>query len=175
MRGGGRLDNPDLFRVLYLGDSPAGAIAEALGRFPEWTRPFSKAARACRESMPALARYHFPDDEPLCDLDDPARLLALHLRPSDVVSRDYTRTRAWARQIFQLATFAGVRWWSYCDPRWASVGLWKTGPLTVEDLIPLRLDHPALLEPPISFCGGLFIPHPAAAELERFPSPSSLS
>jgi hypothetical protein len=145
-QGGGRLDNPDLFRVLYLGDSPAGAIAEAFGRFPEWTPAILEGSPNLPGSMPALARYHLPDNEPLCDLDDPSRLLALNLRPSDVVSRDYTRTRAWARQIFQLGAFAGARWWSYYDPRWASVGLWKTGPLTVEDLIPLRLDHPVLVE-----------------------------
>jgi hypothetical protein len=145
-QGGGRLDNPDLFRILYMGDTPSGAIAEAFGRFPEWTSALLEGSPSLPGSIRALARYYLPDNEPICDLDDPARLLALNLRPSHVVSRDYSRTRAWARQIFQLGNWIGVRWWSYYDPRWASIGLWKTGVLTLEEVVPLRMDHPAFLE-----------------------------
>ena len=36
-QGGGRLDNPELYSVLYLSDAASGAIAEAFGRFPEWS------------------------------------------------------------------------------------------------------------------------------------------
>jgi RES domain len=145
-QGGGRLDNPDLFRVLYLGDSPSGAIAETFGRFPEWTPAILEGSPSLPGSIRSLARYQCADNEPICDLDDPARLLALNLRPSEVVSREYARTRAWARQIFQLGAWVGVKWWSYYDPRWASIGLWNAGRLTVEEIVPLQLDHPALLE-----------------------------
>jgi hypothetical protein len=39
-----------------------------------------------------------------------------------------------------------VRWWSYYDPRWASVGLWDIGRLKVEEVRSLRLDDSALVE-----------------------------
>lgn len=145
-QGGGRLDNPDLFRILYLSDSPAGAIAEAFGRFPEWTTAILEGSPSLPGSVRALARYSLHHAVRLCDLDDPSQLLALQLHPSHVVGRDYDRSRAWARRIYQLKTWAGVRWWSYYDPQWASIGLWKTDRLTVEEVRPLRLDHPALLE-----------------------------
>lgn len=145
-QGGGRLDNPELYSVLYLSDAASGAIAEAFGRFPEWT----PAVLAVSPSLPGIARaiasYRLSDEAPLCDLDDPEQLKRLRLRPSEVVSRDYGRTRAWARRIYERRQWIGVRWWSYYDPRWASVGLWDIGRLKVEDVRSLRLDDPALVE-----------------------------
>jgi hypothetical protein len=82
----------------------------------------------------------------LCDLDDPEQLRRLRLRPSDVVSRDYSRTQAWARRIYEQRQWIGVRWWSYYDPRWVSVGLWDIGRLKLEEVRPLRLDDPELVE-----------------------------
>lgn len=76
-------------------------------------------------SVRALARYRLSDDEPLYDLDNPEQLQALRLRPSEVVSRDHTRTRAWVRRIYDQHRWIGARWWSY-DPRWLSVGFWDT-------------------------------------------------
>ena len=145
-QGGGRLDNPGLFAVLYLSDSPAGAIAEALGRFPEWTVAVLEGGPALPGSVRAIARYHLADDARLCDLDDPEQLSVLGLRPSDVVSRDYSRTRAWARRIYEQGVWAGARWWSYYDPRWASVGLWETDRLSLKDVRALRLDDTAVVE-----------------------------
>jgi hypothetical protein len=57
-----------------------------------------REARVYR-AVPAIARFHFPDDAPICNLDDPVLLQTLGLRPSDIVSRDYTRTRASAQTI----------------------------------------------------------------------------
>jgi RES domain len=144
--GSGRLDNPDLYSVLYLGNSLAGAIAEAFGRFPEWTPAILRGSPSLAGSVRALARYELAPREPLCDLDDPGQLLRLRLRPSDVVSRDYARTRAWARRIFESRAWAGISWWSYYDPRWTSVGLWKTDRLSVAEVRELRLDDAALLD-----------------------------
>ena len=93
-----------------------------------------------------MARYDLDEHARLCDLDDPKQLLALHLRPSEVVSRDYARTRAWARRIYEQGVWAGVRWWSYYDPGWSSIGLWLTGRLTIEEIQPLHLEDPAFLE-----------------------------
>jgi hypothetical protein len=151
-QGGGRIDNPGAYSTLYLSDSPAGATAEAFGRFPEWTFSILEGSPALPGSARALARYRLDgegagDGAPaICDLDDPARLLALGLRPSDVVSRDYAVTRAWARRIYQQGSWIGVRWWSYYSPAWASIGLWNRENLVLEDVVRLRLNHPALVE-----------------------------
>ena len=77
----------------------------------------------------------------MCDLDDPGQLQALGLPPSEVVSRDYGRIRAWARRIHREGVWAGVRWWSYYAPAWSSVGLWDTAGLEVEEVRGLALDY----------------------------------
>ncbi len=145
-RGGGRLDNPDSYSVLYLSDAAAGAIAEAFGRFPEWTPAILRGSPSLPGSVRALAEFRLPDDAPVCDLDDPEQLSALHLLPTDVVSRDYLRTRAWARRIYEQGAFVGVRWWSYYDPRWASLGLWDISRLTLLQVRTLHLEDPKILE-----------------------------
>lgn len=145
-QGGGRLDNPDIYSVLYLSNSAAGAIAEAFGRFPEWTPALLEGSPSLPGSVRAIARFHTEQSISICDLDDPDQLRALGLKPSDVVSRDYSRTREWARKIFSQNQWSGVRWWSYYDPKWVSIGLWDISPLVVEEVRPLQLDDAALLE-----------------------------
>jgi hypothetical protein len=145
-QGGGRLDNPALYSILYLSDAASGAIAEALGRFPEWSAAVLAGSPSLPGSVRAVASYRLAEGAPLCDLDDPQQLLNLKLKPSEVVSRDYTRSRAWSHRIYEQRVWIGVRWWSYYDPRWASVGLWDTRRLTLEDVNPLSLHDPALVE-----------------------------
>ena len=144
--GGGRLDNPDLYSVFYASNAEAGAIAEAFGRFPEWTRAILEGSPALPGSSRAVARYTLGEPARICNLDDAAELASLGLRPSDVVSRDYARTRAWSQRIFETGQWAGVRWWSYYDPRWASVGLWDRSALSLVHTRILRLDDAALRE-----------------------------
>lgn len=145
-QGGGRLDNPGTYSILYLSDAPAGAIAEAFGRFPEWSAAILEGAPTLPGSARALARFHLPDAASVCNLDDPALLKTLGLRPSDIVSRDYARSRAWARKIYEQRTWVGARWWSYYDSQWASFGLWDITLLKLDEVRLLRLDDPALLE-----------------------------
>jgi hypothetical protein len=145
-QGGGRLDNPGIYSILYLSDAPAGAIAEAFGRFPEWNAAILEGAPSLPGSARALARFHLPDDAPICDLDDPALLQTLGLRPSDIVTRDYPRTRAWVRKIYEQQRWFGVRWWSYYDAQWASLGLWNISRLKLDEVKLLRLDDPAFVE-----------------------------
>ena len=145
-QGGGRLDNPSSYSVLYLSDNPSGAIAEAFGRFPEWTAGILAGSPGLPGSTRALARYELAEDSAICNLDDTERLLALRLRPSDVVSRDYAHTRAWALRLYHEKRWAGVRWWSYYDPQWASFGIWAPGSLALVDVTALTLNSPALLE-----------------------------
>jgi hypothetical protein len=148
-QGGGRIDNPGVYSVFYLSDSAAGAIAEAFGRLPEWTPSILEGIPSLPKSVRALARYRLGasgKEIPISNLDDPAQLLALGLRPSDVVSRDYTRSRAWARRIYEKRVWMGVRWWSYYDPAWSSFGLWDIKRLVFSQASPLKLDHPSVLE-----------------------------
>lgn len=145
-QGGGRLDNPDLYAVLYASDAEAGALAESFGRFPEWTSALLEGSPALPGSVRAIGRYGVASFARICNLDDPAQLAALGLRPSEIVSREYTRTRAWARTIFREGDWTGVRWWSYYDPLWASFGLWDLSGVSITDVRVLRMDDAALLE-----------------------------
>jgi hypothetical protein len=145
-QGGGRIDNPSVYAVLYVSDAAPGALAEAFGRFPEWTPTILEGSPSLPGSVRAMARYYLPDDSPVCDLDDPQQLLALSLRPSDVVSHDYARTRSWARRIHCQGTWTGVRWWSYYDSEWASLALWNLDRLRLKDVVTLNLDDAGLAE-----------------------------
>lgn len=145
-QGGGRIDNPGIYSVLYLSDAAGGAIAEAFGRFPEWTPAMLEGSPSLPGSARAIARFRLADDAPVCNLDDLKQLAALGLRPSDVVNRDYTRSRVWARRIYERGKWSGVRWWSYYAPAWSSFGLWDTQGLSLAEVSPLALDHPALVE-----------------------------
>jgi hypothetical protein len=145
-QGSGRLDNPGVFSVLYVSDAAPGAIAEVFGRFPEWTPAILRGSPTLPGSTQALASFRLPEDAPICNLDDAIQLGQLGLRPSDVVSREYSRTRTWALRIYQERQWIGVRWWSYYDPRWSSIGLWDRRGLAVENIQELRLDDAALVE-----------------------------
>ncbi len=145
-QGNGRADNPDHYSAFYAGDSEAGAIAEAFGRFPEWSETVLRASPALPGSRRAIATFSLPDDTSVCDLDDPAQLLELSLRPSKVVSRDYRITQEWALSIFRRNRWQGLKWWSYYDPRWFSFALWKHPDLRPSAIRVLTLDDPALTE-----------------------------
>lgn len=97
-------------------------------------------------SVRAIAEYRLDDNTAICNLDDPAQLLALGLRPPEVVSRDYQTTRIWARKLHDQRRWAGVKWWSYYSPAWSSFGLWDLGSLRLETVRPLRLSDAEVLE-----------------------------
>lgn len=145
-QGAGRIDNPGRFAVLYMSDAAAGAIAEALGRFPEWTQEILEGSPSLIGSYRALAKYRLSDHTRICNLDDPRQLLKLGLLPSVVVTRDYARSRNWANRIYEEGGWAGVRWWSYYDSKWSSFGVWDVRRVALEEVTRLSLDHPALLE-----------------------------
>ncbi|MGH9064651.1 MAG: RES domain-containing protein [Acidimicrobiales bacterium] len=143
--GASRIDNPDVYDALYLGDEPVCAVAEAFGWAPRWNAGLLRDAPSLPGSVRTLVSYELGDDAGVCDLDDADRLAELGLRPSRVVTRDRTVTQAWARELFDADEFAGVRWWSYYNPDWGSVGLWSTAALSVTDVVVLTVDHPAFV------------------------------
>ncbi|MBV8369696.1 MAG: RES family NAD+ phosphorylase [Candidatus Eremiobacteraeota bacterium] len=126
--GGNRIDNIDLYDVLYLAATREGAIAEAFGRIPLWT-PDTFVHGSGRAF--ALVDYEVPDGIALFQLDDVEALKSIEIKkPSTVVTRDRTKTHAWARTIFETGRYVGVSWWSYYGPDWTIVGLWDRRELT---------------------------------------------
>lgn len=144
-QGAGRVDDPDHeYLVLYVGDSAEGAVAEAFGSYPRWTEAILDPPPAAPAgTQKALVKYS--GDLAILDLDDPEVLQEWSLRPSSVVSRDRASTQQWSRSMYDTGDYAGVSWWSFYEPRWASFGLWDVSGLTVAgDPEPLTMDHDAV-------------------------------
>lgn len=142
-----RFDNPKQYDVLYLGNSAAGVCAEVFYRGAyrlSWTakmlRPLTNGQRR------VLAWYELGEAVAICELDDPRELVRQHLRPSTVITRDYSTTQAWALEIYRRHRFAGISWWSFCDSRWTTVGLWDTRAIERSGVERLDMSHPALVE-----------------------------
>ena len=135
--GLGRIDNAALYDVLYLSAHSEAAIAEAFGPLPIW-RP--QTFVHANGNPYALAAFTAPDDLAFFDLNDVRALDAIGIRhPSDVVTRDRTRTQAWAKIVFDRQCYVGARWWSFYNPDWPMLGLW--------DVRSLRLEHaPAIID-----------------------------
>jgi hypothetical protein len=139
------VDDPDhQYAVLYVGDSAEGAVAEAFGRYPVWTPDIlAPPPGTPHGTSKALVRY--VGDPSILDLDDPEVLLDWSLRPSSVVSRDRASTQQWARSMHDSGDYAGLSWWSFYEPRWASFGLWDISGLAVSgEPEPLTMDHDAI-------------------------------
>jgi hypothetical protein len=148
-QGGGRIDNPADYDVLYAGDSQAGVCAEVFNRGKyrkEWKPEMLRGLPGIPSSRRVLAWYDVDDAAAICDLDDPRQLVARTMRPSHVITRDYARSQAWALRLFEEMRWAGVSWWSYHDARWTSVGLWQRTAITSFGFEDLTIDHPALIE-----------------------------
>jgi hypothetical protein len=143
--GANRVDNPDAYDTLYLGDDPLCAVAEAFGWASRWSAGLLRGTPALPGSVRALVSYDLDNDTAVCDLDDADRLADLGLRPSRVVTRDRNTTQAWARELFDTGEFAGVRWWSHYNPDWGSVALWDTAALNVANVSVLGADHPVFV------------------------------
>ena len=143
----GRADNPAYYRVIYLSSAAPGAVAETFGNLAIWT-PRMFVRPDLPGSVRALATYDLSDDESVYDLDDPAALSALGMRPSQVVTRDRSVTQGWALRVFRQKRWSGLRWWSYYDPRWYTYAVWKFGALRLVSgqLRALTIDDPAVVE-----------------------------
>jgi hypothetical protein len=120
--GANRIDNPDLYRVLYVAERPEAAIAETFGRLPIWRAASFVHANG---NPYALATFEAPNLA-LCDLDDVAVLQEIGVRhPSHVVRRDRAETQSIARHVYEQQRYAGLRWWCYYSPEWGVMGLWE--------------------------------------------------
>jgi len=139
-QGHWRIDNSDLYDVFYVSSHKEGAIAEAFGQFTTWR---SETFTNAHGFVYSLAHYDTTDNVTVVDLDDANELVALGLKPSDVISRNRTKTQAWARRLFLSKRGIGVGWWSYYDPEMHSFGLWNVASLNVDGTPePLHVLHP---------------------------------
>ena len=120
-QGSGRFDLPDGL-VLYLAETADHAVGEVLQGFRG--RPLRDSALRRFGHPLALVRIEVPDDvaQGIVDLDDPSRLLALSLHPSDVASDDRARTREIATRLRDGGA-TGLRWWSRLTGDWHGVVL----------------------------------------------------
>ena len=156
-QGSGRFDLPDA-PVLYLAEAADHAVGEVLQGFRG--RPLRDSALRRFGHPLALVRIEVPDDaaQGIVDLDDPSRLLALSLHPSDVASDDRARTREIATRLRDGGA-TGLRWWSRLTGDWHGVVLFLSGApverLTIGRPEVLTRDHPAV----VAACRQLGIPH----------------
>ncbi len=145
--GAHRIDNPEMYDTLYLSDSAAGAVAEAFGAMAVWGDYLTEHPRGFTRR---LATFELTG-RPVLDLDDPLALVRRKIRPSRVVTRDRPTTQQWAAVAFAEGTWAGISWWSYYSPEWASLGLWcapSGGAIDGLDLVDseeIGAGHPAVI------------------------------
>lgn len=124
-QGSGRFDLAD-GSVLYLAETSDHAVGEVLQGFRG--RPLRDSALRRFGHPLALVRVDVPDEiaQEIVDLDDPSRLLALSLHPSDVASDDRARTREIATRLRDGGA-TGLRWWSRLTGDWHGVVLFLSG------------------------------------------------
>lgn len=123
-QGSGRFDLSD-GAVLYLGEMAEHPVGEMLQGFRG--RPFRDGSLRRFGQPLALVEVRLPSDvaSGIIDLDDPAQLQRLHLRPSDVASDDRSRTREIAARLLDDGA-TGLRWWSKLSGDWHGVVLFLT-------------------------------------------------
>ena len=146
-QGEGRHDNPDVYGCMYVADREVSAVVEQLARFRGQSLIPELLAR---RGLPlAVAAIELPDRAQVIDLDDPTVLTAHELRPSAVATRRRGITQPQALDMYRRHRFAaGLRWWSVFEALWANFTVFERAArrLQVEDVRPLTLDDPALLE-----------------------------
>jgi hypothetical protein len=146
---GGRIDHPD-YHVWYLSRLAKAACGETFGNLARW-EPSILDFPQLPGAQRALGTYELPDDLRVLDLDDPAQLVRLGLRPTQVVTRNLTFTQAWGHRIWSETdphsghrAWQAVSWWSYHRPFWTVLASWIQPKLVRVE--PLTLDHPAIVD-----------------------------
>jgi hypothetical protein len=138
-QGTGRHDSPARYGCLYVTESAASAIAEALAPF-RGTGDLRPELLARMGRPLAVAELELGGDGALIDLDDPAVLAAERLRPSQVATTRRALTQEYAARLFDSHPDApGLRWWSTLEASWINVTLFDRAvpELTVRAVRPL--------------------------------------
>lgn len=145
---GGRIDHPDYF-VWYLSRHAEAACGESFGNLRSWDEsmfdfPLVPGSRR------SLGVFRLPDELRVCDLDDPAELVRLGLRPTQIVTRNLAVTQSWGHRLWSETApdhgrlWQAVSWWSYHRPVWSVLASWERPELVRVE--PLGVDHPAIID-----------------------------
>ncbi len=143
-QGFGRWDNPGLYLVRYVAESPSAAIGEAFAHLRRWTTKMLTVP-TLPGATKRLAVYEIDETRyRACDLDDAQTLWKKALRPTQVIMRNRPMTQRIASDIYHEGKWAGIRWWSYHRPQWTLYAYW-------DDILSLRdiqniPQHPATSE-----------------------------
>lgn len=143
-QGASRWDNSERYDAWYFSTSAEGAVGETFGNLAQWgAEMFAHPTGLHR----AMATYSISDSLAIFDLDDAANLLAIGMRPSQVVLRNAPYTQRRAAELHSEGRWAGLRWWSFHRPVWSNVMLWSRPgepPAGVESIEPLELASPSV-------------------------------
>jgi hypothetical protein len=146
-QGTGRHDAPDRYLALYLAREPQSAVAERIQAFRGHRLTAQDLVRADGRIL-ALASLDDRSLPPLVDLDDPAMLVELRRRPSQVATGERLTTQGLALGLFRAGAI-GMAWWSIIEAGWTNVTLFgerlPQGGLPVHGAVPLSLDHPDVI------------------------------
>jgi hypothetical protein len=147
-QGSGRHDNPDLYGALYCARDPLSAVAERIQAFRGQVLTGRELARPDGSRL-ALAALDDSGLTGVVDLDDPAELVRLGVRPSQVATRARARTQALARRIHATGA-PGLSWWSVLEASWINLTLFAercAGALApAGEPEPLKTSHPLVVE-----------------------------
>ena len=147
LQGKSRHDNPTQFAALYTSRQPESAVAERIRGFQGRTMTDLQFQRTDGRRY-ALAVLEDAAVTDVVDLDDPAELVRLDFRPSQVATRDRATTQRIAMTIFEEGA-SGLVWWSVLEGSWLNVTLFAER--TVERLSvtgepePLSVTHPLVM------------------------------
>jgi hypothetical protein len=146
---GGRIDHPD-YHVWYLSRLAKAACGETFGNLSHWD-PSMLEFPQIPGGRRAIGVYRLPDDVRVLDLDDPAQLVRLRLRPTQIVVRNLAVTQAWGHRIWSETDphsgdhkWQAVSWWSCHHPVWSVLASWPRPEFVRVE--PLDIGHPALLD-----------------------------
>jgi hypothetical protein len=146
---GGRIDHPDYY-IWYVSRLAEAACGETFGNLADW-EPSMFEFPQLPGSRRALGTFRLPDDLRILDLDDPAQLVRLSLRPTQIVIRNLAVTQGWGHRIWSetdphtgARAWQAVQWWSYHRPTWTVLASWHR--LEVVNIEPLDLEHPVIVD-----------------------------
>ena len=145
LQGDGRHDNPEHYGCLYVAEHAAGAVVEQLARF---RGNVLVPAMLKRRGLPlGVATLELEAGAHLVDLDEPAVLSRLALRPSRVATRHRDVTQPQALAIHASGA-DGIRWWSTFEASWCNLTMFDRGLRRVRlgDVAVLAATHPALAD-----------------------------
>jgi len=148
----GRFDNNQHYAALYLASSSVAAVAETLKDDEVWLH--EEISRPSPDGAPrSLVTYEVPEATTFFNFDDAESLVALGLRPSEIIGQNRDRTQSIARDLWlrrEELGVAGLQWWSHVRPQWTITMAWSplhprqfaVEPVEVEPLTP---DHSAVM------------------------------